>query len=104
MELNRRDFLKGVGLLGALGAFGAIAGVAPATAVAAKETAEAQSTIAFHTWEVASVPITDIAEERDYDVVIIGAGMSGLATAEAAARNGAKVAVIEKMPQISYRG
>lgn len=106
MEMNRRDFLLGAGSLGALGAFGALAGCAPAPKQASENLSNTGSSSqgALHTWEVAPEPITDIVETRDYDVVVVGAGMGGLATAEAAARNGAKVVVIEKMPQISFRG
>lgn len=57
-----------------------------------------------HTWEVAPEPITDIAETKDYDIVIVGAGLAGISAAEAAARSGAKVAVIERNSGISIRG
>lgn len=39
--------------------------------------------------------ITDIVEAKDFDAVIIGAGVSGASAAEAASREGAKIAVLE---------
>ena len=52
--------------------------------------------IGKHTWEVAPDPITDIAETYDFDVVVVGGGMAGMGAAEAAARFGASVAVVER--------
>lgn len=40
-------------------------------------------------------PITGIVEAKDFDAVIIGAGVSGASAAEAASREGAKIAVLE---------
>ena len=98
--MNRRSFLKTAGAAGAAGAVAATC----ATALADEAAPAADGNVCKHTWEVAPEPITDIAETKDYDIVIVGAGFGGLAAAEAAARNGAKVAVIEKMETISYRG
>lgn len=105
MELNRRDFLIGAGSFGALGALGALAGCSPSKKEPSEKVESAgASQNAKHTWETVPEPLTDIAEEKNYDIVVVGAGMSGLATAEAAARNGASVVVLEKMGQISFRG
>ena len=48
----------------------------------------------------------DIAETKDFDVVVVGGGHAGTQAALAAAQNGAKVAVIEKHAdgEIIYRG
>ena len=43
-------------------------------------------------------PITDFAEERDVDIVVCGAGASGVIAAVKAAEMGAKVAVLQKEP------
>ena len=99
-SVNRRSFVKAAG---ALAATGAVAGVATASADEATTATETE-TVAKHTWEIAPEPITDIAETKDYDIVIVGSGFSGLAAAEAAARNGATVVVLEKTEAISYRG
>ncbi|MBQ1808560.1 MAG: FAD-dependent oxidoreductase, partial [Selenomonas sp.] len=50
-------------------------------------------------------PIADsaIKETKETDVVVVGAGMSGLCAAVSAAESGAKVMVIEKGPTINFR-
>ncbi|MEC4184153.1 FAD-dependent oxidoreductase [Adlercreutzia sp. R21] len=80
--LNRRDFIAG----------GAIAG---ATALLATATGCAPK---------APEPITDIAEVRDFDVIVIGAGIAGINAAQAAASDGATVAVIEQSDQWTAHG
>ena len=45
----------------------------------------------------------DIASTEDYDVVIVGAGISGIVAARAAAEEGAKVAIIEKSSSFNCR-
>jgi len=85
--ITRRSFVSAAATGAALSA----AAVAPAVALA-DEAAEG----ALHTWEVAPEPITDIAETYEYDVVVVGGGMAGMGAAEAAARNGASVVVVER--------
>lgn len=107
MDINRRSFLKGAL---ATGAAAAAAVALPACSPAAESSSSASSSAStsegttLHTWEVAPEPITDIAETKDYDVVVVGAGLAGLNAAEAAARNGAKTAVIERNSTFSIRG
>lgn len=57
-------------------------------------------------WMIAPDPVadSDIRETLDTEVLVIGAGLSGCATAYAAAESGAKVIVVERMSQISERG
>lgn len=88
--ITRRSFVSAAATGAALSA----AAVAPAVAFADEAAAPAEG--ALHTWEVAPDPITDIAETHEYDVVVVGGGMAGMGAAEAAARNGASVAVIER--------
>lgn len=102
MELNRRQFVSGSALAG-LGVVG-VAGLAGTQVAGAEEAQKEGAALAKHTWEVKPDPIADIAEERDYDIVVVGAGMAGVATAEAAARNGASVVVAEKTEKCQYRG
>jgi succinate dehydrogenase/fumarate reductase flavoprotein subunit len=108
-DLDRRSFLKGAL---ATGAATAAAAMLPACTPAGPSGSSGQTntssnksgSIGKHTWEVSPEPITDIAETKDFDIVIVGAGISGLGAAEAAARNGAKVAVIERTSQFQMRG
>lgn len=117
--ITRRDFLKGAAA-GAVGIAGAgvlaacsnsdsqssaatTAGAADSDTTMAAETPAANG-VGKHTWEVKPDPITDIAETHDYDIVIVGGGMSGNAAAEAAARNGAKVVVLERTGSVQFRG
>lgn len=86
-QITRRQFVGAA-------ATAAAAGFVPATAQAVNgngETVEAK-----WSWEVEPDPITEFAEEYDYEVVVVGAGISGLFAAATAADEGAKVACIEK--------
>ncbi|MBR2834446.1 MAG: FAD-dependent oxidoreductase [Coriobacteriales bacterium] len=95
-EISRRTFIAGTALTGAA-AGAAMMGVQQAQA-------DDTAVIGKHTWEVKPDPITDIAETKDFDIVIVGAGISGNAAAEAAARSGASVAVIEQAGQVTVHG
>lgn len=88
--ITRRSFVSAAATGAALSA----AAVAPAVAFADEAAAPAEG--ALHTWEVAPDPITDIADTYEYDVVVVGGGMAGMGAAEAAARNGASVCVVER--------
>lgn len=99
MSMTRREFLK------AAASAGAAVAVAPAIVNRSAQAAEEEAAaIGKHTWEVKPAPITDVTATYDYDIVIVGAGMAGNAAAEAAARNGAKVAVLERTDGIQFRG
>lgn len=49
-------------------------------------------------------PITDFVDEKEYDVVVVGAGASGVPCALSAFENGAKVAVVQKGAEASAAG
>jgi len=53
----------------------------------------------------APAPIADsqVKETIEADVVVIGAGMSGLNAAISAAEEGAKVVILEKAPTVNFR-
>lgn len=117
--ITRRDFIKGAaaGAVGvaAMGILGACTDNAGSTTEGATNPATGDTSgntggddpiggIGKHTWEVAPKPITDIAETKDYDIVIVGAGIAGLSAAEAAARNGASVAILERTEGYQMRG
>ena len=46
----------------------------------------------------------DIASTKTFDVLVVGAGASGVPAALSAAENGAKVAVIQKLPMVVSQG
>ncbi|HIW75964.1 MULTISPECIES: FAD-dependent oxidoreductase [Gordonibacter] len=104
MELNRRDFLKGALTTGivAAGAGVGLTGCAPA---AKDGTAKSENGVAYPEGLQASdfdasaailEPIKDFAEEKTYDVVVVGAGTGGVPAALSALEEGATVAVLQK--------
>jgi hypothetical protein len=112
---DRRTFLKGAALAGAgVAGAGALAACAPAAdsggsgSTAGGGTGSGSGAAAAAStsrpWESKPESITDIAETQDYDIVIVGAGLAGLSASEAAARNGAKVVVLERTEGYQVRG
>ena len=91
--IDRRSFIA------ASGAAVAASSIAPAFADEAPA-----APVSPHSWENPPEPITDIAEKKEYDVVIVGGGIAGCAAAEAAARYGASVAVLEQAETPQFRG
>lgn len=92
--LNRRDFLKGAAASGAIAAIGAMAGCGKPSAKAAEEVAQAETAAKWDT-KPASVA-GQVSKTVDYDVVIIGAGNSGIPAALTVAEEGGKVVIIEQ--------
>ena len=70
---------------------------APAAEAAAEEAADDDD------WLGAEPEIGEIAETKDYDIVIIGAGLSGISAARAAAEEGCSVAIVEKSASFNCR-
>lgn len=105
--ISRRAFL-GFGATAAVAAVGTagLAGCAPAaksdTAAAGKDSAATGSST--YSWEEVPAAITDVKEEVDTDILVIGAGLSGCACACAAAEKGGKVTVVEKTSTWNGRG
>lgn len=108
-EFTRRNLFKIGGLaaagLGGAALLGACSPAGNATGSTASDTptaATGTTTAAGHVREglpsflAAPEPITDIAETKDYDVVIVGAGASGVPAAITAREAGATVALIQK--------
>ncbi len=89
-DITRRTFVSTAAAAGALS-------VAAAGVAVADEAADA-SAAQLHSWEVAPDPIdaADISQTLEYDVVVVGGGMAGMGAAQAAARFGASVAVVER--------
>lgn len=99
MEVTRRDLFKFTGLAaaGVVGA-SALAGCAPKTAAETAALADTGSADAgLPAFLQAPEPITDFADTREYDVVVVGAGESGLSAAHSAVAAGAKVACVQNI-------
>lgn len=105
-SIGRREFLKGALTAGA----GAMAGVglvgcAPAPASTAEDLpATGKASTARWSWEEAPEPITDVQNEIDADIVVIGGGISGVCAAQSAAEEGARVVLLEKTAQVNGHG
>ena len=97
--ISRRDFVKGVALI--TGA-GVIAGCSPKVVSTTEPTAEANKP----SWDTAPAPIkaADIKETVSAEVVVVGAGVSGLMAALSAAEAGSKTILIEKSEKFNARG
>lgn len=108
-EFTRRDMFKISGLAAAgLGGAALLSACSPSGASSSSAGGEtpAASTgttaVAGHSREglpsflAAPEPITDIADTKDFDVVIVGAGASGVPAAITARKAGATVALIQK--------
>ncbi|MBR2835561.1 MAG: FAD-binding protein [Coriobacteriales bacterium] len=105
MTTSRRSFVKGSAALAAGAAAGAL--VAPAMADEAQVTLNAQNVnLVKWDFEIPPAPITDdmIKETVPCEIVIVGAGFSGIVTALAAAEEGAKVTVVTASDDIVIRG
>ena len=109
VEFTRRDMFKISGLAAAgLGGAALLSACSPSgsgSPSAGGETPAASTgttTVAGHSREglpsflAAPEPITDIADTKDFDVVIVGAGASGVPAAITAREAGATVALIQK--------
>lgn len=93
--VSRRSFIQGAGMGAAVVAATAVAGTALAEeAAAADETAAAEEE-ATTSWRVAPAEPTEVAEEVDCDVLVIGLGHAGSCAARAAAEQGAVVCAFE---------
>ena len=110
--ISRRDLFKfgGIAAAGVVGA-GALASCAPqgtgsAGSASTTSTTDETTTAAGHlrtgmpSFLTAPEAITDVKETKDYDVVVIGAGASGVPAALSAFEAGAKVALLQKDAEI----
>lgn len=105
-ELTRRNFLTGALVAGAAATMG-LAGCSPSTSSSSEETSDApaegttEATAATSdtpAWlgEAPAITDEDCVETVDTEVLVVGAGCSGLVAANFAAMEGAKTLLIEK--------
>lgn len=94
MSMDRRNFLKGAVCTGAL----AVAGTALAGCASAADKTQA----AGDERETAAAIVPN--ETMECDVVVVGAGISGLAACVQAAESGARVIVVEAAPEAGGNG
>lgn len=101
--ISRRSLMK----LGGMAALG-LAGASTLSACAQPQPrSEEKSTASQSTdqpWLNAPEPITEFAETKEYDVVVIGAGAAGLPAALTAYEEGASVALLQKENQAISQG
>lgn len=105
--ISRRNFLKGT----AIGAAGVVAGFATAgilsgCAPKAQNQAAAPGKAGKPSFLTPPAPIPDsqIKQTVNTDVVVVGAGLSGLSAAAHAGQLGAKVVLLEKTASAQFRG
>ena len=106
-DMSRRAFL-GLGAMTAAVAGAGLAGCAPSNnsekaADGAAEASAGGDVMAFEpSFLTAPAVPSEVKEEKDCDVVVVGYGLAGSAAAKAAAEEGAKVIVIEKQAENNY--
>lgn len=104
-QLSRRQFVAG----GVVASTVAALGLAGCTSKAASDSGESAATAQSSTgnsWDTAPDPIADsqISETIESDVVIVGAGWSGIMTALSATEMGLSVSIVEKRKTFTARG
>lgn len=104
MEITRRNLLKGalLGMAGATGA-GMLAGCAPQQPSAATTDSDDASASAG-TIDAAAEYAGKVTETEDVDIVVVGAGASGLSAAVEALNQGADVLVLESQTKAGGNG
>ncbi len=111
-NLSRRDLLKfgGLSAVGALG-LGALAGCSPKVVAPEGGVPNPGGSLAstgtadgVPSFLLTPEPITDFAETYEYDVVVVGAGESGLGAIHSALAAGATVGVLQSLPMVQTAG
>ena len=105
--MSRRDLFK-MGGVAAAGVAGAsmLSACSPKTSdqSATKGQAAASGDGLTPYFLVPPEPITDFIDTKDYDIVVVGAGVAGMAAAMTAAEEGAHVAVVQKESIVISQG
>lgn len=102
-NISRRTFLTGAGAGAGLAALGALTGCAPQKSAELSETGAVEQAGGY-AWEQPLVPITEFVAERDFDIIVVGAGVAGCAAAQSAAEAGANVLLVEKFGGVTAHG
>lgn len=109
--LSRRTFLQGGVLAASAAVAGSLIGCSPAPSggsskASGKDVAKTSGESRAWSWETAPEPIADgdIVETVETEVVVVGAGVAGLAAACRAKELGLKTIVLERGASISLRG
>ena len=95
-ELTRRNFLKTAAISGGAAAIAGSASVALADEAAGVVYPDGLIAADFADSPVELAPIVEFAEEKTYDVVVVGAGTGGVPAALSALEEGATVACLQK--------
>lgn len=100
-ELSRRTFLKGAAASAA-----GVAAMSMAPVMADEEMPAEEMAAPMHSWEIAPDPVdeSEIVNTVETEVLIIGAGYSGLAAAASSAERGVDVIVLEKNMNVTGHG
>lgn len=113
-EMTRRNFLSGAAVMGAaVAGVAGLAGCAPSTSSSKEEpssssSASSKGTVGYDgtgtmPWlaDKPEISDSDVAEEIDADVVVVGLGCAGVPAARAAAEAGAKVVCLETSSKLN---
>lgn len=106
-SLSRRSLFKLGGLATAVAAGASLAGCAPRPKSASMADTGSGATRAADgtpSFLIAPEPITEFDETRDFEVVVVGSGVSGMAAAMSAAEAGAKIACVQREATPSSQG
>jgi digeranylgeranylglycerophospholipid reductase len=76
--------------------------ISEAEAMTAAESGASGASAGADTGQAGDERTSEREEDRRYDVLIVGGGPAGLGAAEAAARGGARVALLERQKEIGY--
>lgn len=101
--ISRRSFISGSAAIGAAAASGAITAVADEASESASSEATGGATYSFET-APDPIPEDDITQVIEAELVVIGAGYSGLVTALSAIEEGVDTVVITNSSAPVYRG
>lgn len=100
-ELSRRNFLKGLGVVGATTAAAtALSACSPSTSNSEEGSTDEVSQ--GSDWKNPPAEVTDFAQEIDCDVVVCGHGFAGLTACRELAEEGKSVYLVEKQPEDTF--